>query len=318
MDDNSRHVAMNKKQPLLQLFISILILVCVGILLFTVLVVAGTKIYDVDFSLIDGFFNTSTENEISFLRYFIISQHIALFIIPGSIVMFILNRWNDEICAVLKAPQVTEVAFVVILAFCVIPVTSFTGQINSAMELPDWLSGVEKWMIDKEDHAHHIFNLILVGDTFPLLLLNIFMIAIIPAIGEELIFRGVLQRLFYGVFRSGHVAIWLAAFIFSAIHFQFYGLVPRFILGLLFGYLFFWSGSLWLPVIAHFVNNAIPVVAAYFNGGRMMNSDMEVPLLGQLIRLPFPVFIGIIIFIYLRRENLKKSKSIADQNIKNI
>ncbi len=318
MDDNSRHIPMDKKQPLLQLFLSLMILVCMGTLLFTVLVAAVTKIYNVDFSLSDGFSDTLVENEISFLRYFIISQHITLFIIPGTIVLFILNRWNDEMCAFLKAPQVTEVAFVVILAFCVIPVTSFTGQINSAMDLPDWLSGVEKWMIEKEDHAHHIFNLIMVGETFPLLLLNIFMIAIIPAIGEELIFRGVLQRLFYGVFRSGHVAIWVAAFIFSAIHFQFYGLVPRFILGLLFGYLFFWSGSLWLPVIAHFVNNAIPVVAAYFNGGRMMNSDMEIPLLGQLVRLPFPVFIGIIILIYLRRENLKKSKSIADQNIKNI
>ena len=92
------------------------------------------------------------------------------------------------------------------------------------------------------------------------------MLAVLPAIGEELIFRGVFQKIFYDFFKSGHMAIWVTAFLFSALHFQFYGFIPRLILGLVFGYLFFWSGTLWLPVLSHFVNNAVPVIGVYIQG----------------------------------------------------
>ena len=160
---------------------------------------------------------------------------------------------------------------VTILAFCTFPVTRLAGQLNSGMVLPDWLSGVEQWMKDKEDYANHLMDLIMTPETFSGMWLNILIIAALPAIGEELIFRGVFQKIFHNLFRSGHLSVWVTSFLFSAIHFQFYGFLPRFILGLIFGYLFLWSRNLWLPVIAHFINNAVPTVGAYLKGWEAIN-----------------------------------------------
>jgi membrane protease YdiL (CAAX protease family) len=100
-------------------------------------------------------------------------------------------------------------------------------------------------------------------DSFNLLLLNVLMLAIIPALGEELVFRASLQKILGRWTGNYHLAIWLSAIIFSGIHFQFYGFFPRMFLGALFGYLLVWSGSIWLPILAHFLNNAMATVGAY-------------------------------------------------------
>jgi membrane protease YdiL (CAAX protease family) len=90
-------------------------------------------------------------------------------------------------------------------------------------------------------------------------------IALIPAIGEELLFRGVIQG---SIFKNTniHVAVLLTSIIFSAFHLQFYGFLPRMVLGILLGYSLAWSGSLWLPVLIHFINNGAAVVFAWFSG----------------------------------------------------
>ena len=156
------------------------------------------------------------------------------------------------------------------------------------MHLPGWLSGVEQWMIDKEDQADNLIDTLVSSNTFGTMMINLFIIALIPAIGEELIFRGVFQKIFVKLFKSGHLAIWVTAFIFSAIHFQFFGFIPRFILGLVFGYLFFWSGTLWLPVISHFINNAFPVILTYMQGGHKISVPVDTSLWKQAIYLPLP------------------------------
>jgi membrane protease YdiL (CAAX protease family) len=141
------------------------------------------------------------------------------------------------------------------------------------------------------------------SDTFWDMMLNVFVVAVMPSIGEELIFRGVIQKVFSNIFRSGHLAIWMTAFVFSAIHFQFYGFIPRFILGLIFGYLFFWSGKLWLPIITHFVNNAVPTIGAYITGLEKFNTTSDYPLLRQLIILPLPIVLSLLILLYFRNRS---------------
>jgi len=100
-------------------------------------------------------------------------------------------------------------------------------------------------------------------------------LAILPALGEELVFRGFLLRYFSNFIRNIHVNIFLVALLFSAMHMQFYGFLPRFALGLMLGYLFVWSGTLWLPVLVHFLNNSIPVVVYYLvaKGTLSVNPD---------------------------------------------
>lgn len=143
------------------------------------------------------------------------------------------------------------------------PLMEFSNELNKNMVLPEFLKEIETWMKLKEDQTAEMIKQLLVMNSVPVLLINMLMFAIIPAVGEELIFRGCLQRIFGRWTGNYHIAIWLTAILFSTIHFQFYGFMPRMLLGALFGYLLVWSGSLWLPILAHFMNNGLAVVTAY-------------------------------------------------------
>ena len=136
------------------------------------------------------------------------------------------------------------------------PFISFIYEWNKSFNIPDW-------MLVFDDNAEKITNSFLKMNTLGDLFFNLLVIAIIPAIGEELLFRGYLQQKMTQWLGKPHMAIIITAILFSAIHMQFQGFLPRFALGLVLGYLFYWSGSLWLPIIAHLLNNAMAVTFAY-------------------------------------------------------
>lgn len=166
------------------------------------------------------------------------------------------NRADQSISAVL-------LKWTCLLAIVLLPVVYFLAYLNQSVQLPDFLKGVEEWMRAKEDKADDVLK-VLVGDSSVLTLcLNLLVMGVMPAVCEEFFFQGTLQPLLMRNMRNKHVAIWLTAFIFSAIHFQFFGFVPRFLLGAYLGYLFVWSGSLWLPILAHMLHNACSLVIQY-------------------------------------------------------
>ena len=138
-------------------------------------------------------------------------------------------------------------------------ITPFVGILlewNMMIPFPDWLM---KFDVNSEAIVIAFLQMDTVWDLF----YTILVIAIVPAIGEELLFRGYLQQKFGNWLRNPHIAILTTALLFSAIHFHFQGMVPRFILGVLLGYLFYWSNSLWLPILGHFVNNAQAVILSF-------------------------------------------------------
>ena len=159
----------------------------------------------------------------------------------------------------------------VILMFVSLPLTNILGTWNEKANFGETLETILKMM---EDTAGDLTERMLQVDTFGGLLGNLLVIALIPAIGEELTFRGVLQQ---SLTRrcNPHVAIWLSAFIFSFIHFQFYGFLPRMFLGLILGYMFYYSGSLWISILMHFINNGTAVVVAYLDYKGLANVDWE-------------------------------------------
>ncbi len=235
MPDKQRHFKLYRESPAYQLFVSILMVAGVGIVSLIIMIIAGLIFFGTDLSVLEKSGEALGDSDSGFMRYLLIIQDISLFIIPSVIILVMMKPESEKKLNELKLPHLKEIGLVIVLAFCIFPVTSFTGQINSSMHLPDWLSGVERWMEEKEDYANSIINKALYSPSFVMMILNLFIIAVLPAIGEELFFRGVLQKILIKLFRSGHIAIWITAFIFSAIHFQFFGFVPRFILGLIFG-----------------------------------------------------------------------------------
>ncbi len=160
----------------------------------------------------------------------------------------------------------------ILLMFVSLPLTNLLGTWNENVHFGETLETLLKML---EDTAADLTQRMLEVDTVGGLLFNLVVIALIPAIGEELTFRGVLQQALTRGCKNVHVAIWISAFIFSFIHFQFYGFLPRMFLGLILGYLFYYSGSIWTSIVMHFINNGTAVVLAYLDYKGLTNIDWE-------------------------------------------
>lgn len=146
---------------------------------------------------------------------------------------------------------------------------------NSHLEFPDFMSGFERWARDAEDTTAKFTKIMTSFESTGEFVLGLIIIALLPAIGEELVFRGMFQNEFFRASKNIHLSIWVSSIIFSAIHFQFYGFVPRLLLGALFGYLYFWSGSLLIPMFAHFFNNAFGVLMIYLYRQEITDVNFE-------------------------------------------
>ncbi len=129
--------------------------------------------------------------------------------------------------------------------------------------LPESLKAIESMIVQWEEQAQQTLEMVLITDNYLTFLTNLLIIAVFTAIGEEFLFRGVLQRIFGKVFKNPHAVIWTVGIIFSIIHFQFYGFFARAFLGVYLGYLLYYSKSIWIPVLAHFTQNAIGVIGYY-------------------------------------------------------
>ncbi|MFD0766509.1 CPBP family intramembrane glutamic endopeptidase [Mucilaginibacter lutimaris] len=143
------------------------------------------------------------------------------------------------------------------------PLIEVLSNINQQMVLPGWLSGLEQWMKNSEENARRITEAILNMDSVWDCLKNVFLIGFLTAVAEEIMFRGVLQTIFQKLTKNTHAAIWVTAALFSAFHMEFYGFLPRTLLGALFGYFVAYSGSIWPAVWGHFLNNATAVVGTF-------------------------------------------------------
>ncbi len=303
MNETRSHFTLYGKSPLLQLVVTLLIAFILGGAIFLVLFLAGLPFSEIDLGAIsDNVLADIGERDIMFFRYLLIVQSIAFLMIPSFMVRRLLLPDNKVSLNDFNKPKFNEIAIVVLLAFCILPINGITGEINSSMKFPEWLSGLEEWMKLKEDEAAGLIKLLMPNDSAGVFFMNLFIIAILPAISEELFFRGVLQRIFYGFFRSPHTAIWFTAILFSAVHLQFFGFIPRLILGLAFGYLYYWGRTLWLPVIAHFVNNATAVAADYIQGSETAVTSPESSVFNTWLSLPLPIIISVVILLYFRNK----------------
>ncbi|WP_420148742.1 CPBP family intramembrane glutamic endopeptidase [Spirosoma sp.] len=220
-------------------------------------------------------------------------NHLGTFLLPSLLYWYVVERrtWEQ-----FNPRPVSAVAGLVLVALIVVAFMPFDGLIiewNQNLHLPETLAPIEQWIRDKEKNLEGITKYLTTFRTTGQLLVALLVIAVIPAIGEETLFRGILQRNFSYWTGNAHVGIWLAAALFSAIHVQFLGFFPRMLLGALFGYLYLWSGNLWVAILAHFVNNGFTVFMVYLYQKKMISMNIEstesVPLLNALIAFVFTV-----------------------------
>ncbi|WP_372652026.1 lysostaphin resistance A-like protein [Draconibacterium sp.] len=263
-------------KPFSQLFFAAFVVVASILIFFVLSLVVAIPIWGFITVLHLPAINSETPQHIINLYKFIqVVQAIGFFIVPPFILGYLFHGKSKEYLYLDKTFNSQSVILVVVMMFFASPLINLIGELNSNMSFPDWLSGVEEWMRNAEENAAEITKAFLNVKTIGGLAFNVFMVALLPAVGEELLFRGVVQNIFSKMTRSHHWGIWISAILFSALHMQFYGFVPRVLLGALFGYMLVWSGSMWLPIIAHFLNNAIAVIAMYFINNGMMNPQYE-------------------------------------------
>ena len=204
----------------------------------------------------------------------LLSTGIGMFLVPSLIIAWLFSKRPSDYLQ-LQRLNPAHIPLVVFAMLVAVPAINLMLVWNQQLQLPPVFSGLEAWMKESEDNATVVTEALLDMHSTGDLIYNLFIIALLPALGEELLFRGILQRLFGELFKNLHWAILVTAIIFSAIHMQFYGFLPRMMLGILFGYLLYWTGSLWVPVIAHFINNGAAVVFTWIASKNEMPFDQD-------------------------------------------
>lgn len=197
------------------------------------------------------------------------------------------------------------ITVIVVIVFMV--VNSVFIEWNATFDFPAFADEFERWARDLETEAERTTEYLTTFTSDWELLIAILVIAVLPAIGEELVFRGLIQNQLLKATDNIHVSIWFAAFLFSAIHFQFFGFVPRLLLGALFGYIYYWSGNLSLAMLAHFVNNCASVLAIYLHQKGAFDLDMETPEAAPANVVMFAAIVtaGLLYYFYKYFEHRK-------------
>lgn len=196
-------------------------------------------------------------------RLMIVFQHIGLFIFPAILFLKLSTNSPKEFICWRNNTSLLLSMTVIILLLSFMPVINLFIGLNESMVFPEFMSGIEASFRSMEDSAQALTEALIKMDNISDFLYLTLLVAVLPAIGEELMFRGVIQRLLTVQFKSYHWGIWGSAFLFSAMHFQFYGFLPRMLLGAMFGYMLVYTGSIIYPMIAHFFNNFASLIIAY-------------------------------------------------------
>ncbi len=211
----------------------------------------------------------------AFVYFYQFFNQIGVFFLP---LFFLLYFVTDDATGYLRikwSPKGISVFLALLAVYTILPFVNYLTEINAGLHLPVALSKIEQWMQSSEEQADRVTKMFLSVRSVGGLSLNLLIVALIPALGEELLFRGLIQRLLSEWTRNVHWGVVLTAILFSAMHMQFYGFLPRFALGLMLGYLFVFSGNLWLPIVAHFVNNASSVIIYYLHYNGFIKIKME-------------------------------------------
>ncbi len=247
----------------------------------------------------------SMAHSVHTMRILQITNQIGLFILPPLAFVWLFYpdnkqalRWEHPFTYKILIPGI-------LLMFVALPLIHRLNEINQSICFPESLQTLELWFQQLEEQAKQMTELFLLDASTNGLIMNLLMIALIPAIGEELVFRSVLQPIFIKIFKNAHWGIIITALVFSLMHFQFYGLIARMLLGVFLGYFFYWSKSIFIPILMHLANNAAAVISYFLYAKGWINIPME-----EVGAATNPVFVtlSVIACLFMGWIGLKISK----------
>jgi membrane protease YdiL (CAAX protease family) len=301
--------AYNQLHPGMQFLI--FIGVFIGVLIICNLIGIGivTALYGYKNLLAAASLKASTPNFVTILWILqLIGTTLPIFVTPVFFANIIVNDAQDYIKPTFRFHWGLLLLVLGVMAFSN-PCIELLSNINSKMKLPPSLKGLEDWMKDSEKSAEDATDAMLQMKTVWSLICDVFLIGLVTAIVEEFMFRGVLQTIFVRWTKSIHAAVWITAILFSAFHMEFYGFLPRLLLGLLFGYFVAWSGSVWPAVWGHFLNNGADVVITYLFQHKIIKTDPNDQHVFNYVSYTVSILIILALMFIYRKVALVKLQS---------
>ena len=198
------------------------------------------------------------------------------FIIAGLIYLAVVERIQLSVLFNMRQINLWAIILTIVIVISFMFVNTIFIEWNMNITFPGFMSGFEEWAREKEEELKLVTDFLTEFNSFGQFFIVFLVVAVIPGIGEELIFRGILQNKFHLIFKNIHVAILVTAILFSGFHMQFFGFVPRLFLGILFGYIYYWSGNIWYPILGHFINNGFTLTLIYLYQTGHIGIDIEV------------------------------------------
>ncbi len=230
------------------------------------------------------------------------------FIIAGLVYLVVVERIQLSALFSLKQINLWAILLTIVIVISFMFVNTVFIEWNMNFTFPGFLGGFEEWAREKEEELKLITDFLTEFNSFSQFIIVFIIVAVIPGIGEELIFRGILQNKFHLFFKNIHVAIIVTAILFSGFHMQFFGFLPRLFLGILFGYIYYWSGNIWYPILGHFINNGFTLILIYLYQTGYIGIDIDVQEAYPLnIILIFSVITIYMLFSFRKQFKYQKS-----------
>lgn len=246
------------------------------------------------------------------LRFMQISSQIFTFVLPPILYAMLVKERPFKSLGFSKS-TILWLILGVAMMYAILPLNAVFGEWNANIKFPESLASFEKLMQDLQDRATEVMEKFVNVDTIGGLIINLFMIAGLAALGEELLFRSVIQTSLIKICKNAHVGIFIASAIFSLFHMEFYGLLPRLVLGLLMGYMYYYSRSIWIPMAMHFANNGTIVFLYYLNNIGAINIDVESFGETNIFVLILSIIAMVALFWFTIKLNKKEELEIDNQ-----
>lgn len=280
------------QRPIASSFLLLLGCIILGLVIGTLVgQIIAANIVGIQLTDFQKLINTPANYPNAWMALLVMQGISALIGFVGASWVYITLFERKNISSLLPSIQPAQLSLLIILlTITAFPFNGWVIQWNQSIHFPD---GIDEYFRSEEKKLAILTKFLTDFHETWQLLLAIFVMAFIPAIGEELLFRGILQNLISRGIRNVHAAVWISAFVFSAVHLQFFGFVPRLLLGALLGYLYAWTGSLRAPMLAHFVNNSATLLIVYFFRTKISflegDAQPHVPVLGAIVSFLFVI-----------------------------